>query len=519
MESSNADVSSKVHLERRISLFNGCSIIIGVIVGSGIFVSPKGVLIESGSIGASLIIWILSGAFAAMGAFVYAELGTTIPKSGGEYAYINEAFGPLPAFVFLWAALIIINPTSNAIMALTFAQYTLYPFYKNCELPDDAVRFIDICQLLQCEMVNENAKYFFPSQSNTEYLEPSKLFEGSQTNPSHVALAFYSGVFSFSGWNSLNFVTEELVNPSKNLPRAIMISLFMVTAIYIMVNVAYFAVLSVPEILDSSAVAITFAEVIMGQFASLMPIFVAISCAGGLNSIIFSSSRMFFVGARDGQLPELLSMISINYLTPLPSLLLLGVLSLVMLFSSNIYVLINYVTFTEASVIALSVAGLIKLRFTRPNIHRPFKQNILFPATFLVICIALLMLPFFIQPSELIIGVFIILSAVPFYFVFLFWKNKPACLYKPWARNDGYGSRGPSGSPGTWDCHVPKNEQSHVPKGLLKTLFNFTTETTAVWKRSNDAATVISGTSVTFDLRTVNNLMMFKRGSLHGAVG
>ncbi|CAG9529889.1 unnamed protein product [Cercopithifilaria johnstoni] len=199
-----------------------------------------------------------------------------------------------------------------------------------------------------------------------------------------------------------------------------------------LVNISYFAVLSVPEILDSQAVAMTFAEIAMGRFASIMPLFVAISCAGGLNSTIFSSSRMFFVGARDGKLPELLSMISINYLTPLPSLLILGILSLLMLVTSNIYLLINYLTFTEAFVISISVAGLIKLRFTQPNLPRPIKQNILLPATFLIICIALLMLPFFIQSNELIIGVLIILTGIPFYFVFVFWKNKPACLYKPW---------------------------------------------------------------------------------------
>uniref|UniRef100_A0A0R3RJK1 Large neutral amino acids transporter small subunit 1 n=1 Tax=Elaeophora elaphi TaxID=1147741 RepID=A0A0R3RJK1_9BILA len=457
MEVSDGSASNKVRLERRISLFNGCAIIIGVIVGSGIFVSPKGVLIKSGSVGLSLLIWILSGTFATMGAFIYAELGTTIPKSGGEYAYINEAFGSLPAFLFLWVALIMINPTSNAIMALTFAQYTLQPFFKNCELPDNAVRLLAACIICLLTFINccsvkwsmriQNifslAKVaslcviivtgiFWLCLGNTEHFEPSVLFEGTQTHPGHIALAFYSGVFSFSGWNSLNFVTEELINPHKNLPRAIMISLFSVTAIYMLVNISYFAVLSVPEVLASHAVAITFAEVSMGRFASIMPIFVAISCAGGLNSLIFAASRMFFVGARDGMLPELLSMISINYLTPLPSLLILGILSLLMLVTSNIYLLINYLTFTEAFVISLSVAGLIKLRFTQPNLHRPIKHNILLLVTFLIICIALVMSPFFTQPTELIIGVLIILAGIPFYFVFLFWKNKPAGLYKPW---------------------------------------------------------------------------------------
>lgn len=449
--------SNAIRLKRQISLFNGCAIIIGVIVGSGIFVSPKGVLIESGSVGLSLFIWLLSGAFAMMGAFIYAELGTCIPKSGGDYAYINEAFGPLPAFLFLWAALVIINPTSNAIMSLTFAQYTLQPFFEGCEIPDSALRLLAasmICLLtfINCYSVKLSMKMqnvFSVAKvaslciivlaglvwivlGNAEHLKPSEIMEGTQTNPSHIALAFYSGVFSFSGWNSLNFVTEELINPRKNLPRAIMISLLTVTGIYMLVNISYFAVLSVPEILDSPAVAVTLAETIMGRFGLIMPFCVAVSCAGGLNSVIFSTSRMFFAGARDGQLPELLSMISIHYLTPLPSLLLLGVLSLLMLITSNIYALINYCTFTEASVIALSVAGLIKLRFTRPDMHRPIKHNILFPTVFFVICLALLALPFFIQPYELIIGLLIILSGIPFYLLFVIWKNKPTSLYRPW---------------------------------------------------------------------------------------
>lgn len=140
----------KVQMKKQLGLLEGVAIILGIIFGSGIFVSPKGVIQEVGSVGLSLIIWVLCGFLSMIGALCYAELGTSIPRSGGDYAYIHEAFGALPSFLYLWAANLIFVPTTNAIMGLTFAQYVLQPFFPNCSIPDDAIRLIaalTICKL------------------------------------------------------------------------------------------------------------------------------------------------------------------------------------------------------------------------------------------------------------------------------------------------------------------------------------------------------------------------------------
>ena len=131
------DHEDKVQFKRQIKLINGIAIVVGIIIGSGIFVSPKGVYEFSNcSLSGSLVVWGLCGLFSMLGSLCYAEIGTTITRSGGDYAYIYEGFGPFWAYLNLWVSIIVIRPTTQAIMALTFAYYILGPFYPTeCQPP------------------------------------------------------------------------------------------------------------------------------------------------------------------------------------------------------------------------------------------------------------------------------------------------------------------------------------------------------------------------------------------------
>jgi len=142
-----------VKLKPKITLVNGITVIVGSIIGSGIFVSPKGVLQEVHSVGMSLIIWLACGLFSMVGAYCYTELGTAIVRSGADYAYIFEAFGPFPAFLRLWVECMIVRPCSAAVVALTFSNYVIEPLFPTCPQPDTAVQLlaaVGICELSFC---------------------------------------------------------------------------------------------------------------------------------------------------------------------------------------------------------------------------------------------------------------------------------------------------------------------------------------------------------------------------------
>ncbi|XP_011243416.1 large neutral amino acids transporter small subunit 2 isoform X2 [Mus musculus] len=214
----------------------------------------------------------------------------------------------------------------------------------------------------------------------------------------------------------------------RNLPRAIFISIPLVTFVYVFANIAYVTAMSPQELLASNAVAVTFGEKLLGVMAWIMPISVALSTFGGVNGSLFTSSRLFFAGAREGHLPSVLAMIHVKRCTPIPALLFTCLSTLLMLVTSDMYTLINYVGFINYLFYGVTVAGQIVLRWKKPDIPRPIKVSLLFPIIYLLFWAFLLIFSLWSEPVVCGIGLAIMLTGVPVYFLGVYWQHKPKCF-------------------------------------------------------------------------------------------
>uniref|UniRef100_A0A6P8J3L0 b(0,+)-type amino acid transporter 1 n=1 Tax=Actinia tenebrosa TaxID=6105 RepID=A0A6P8J3L0_ACTTE len=457
-EEANGDVpevkiEDKVQLKKEVTLLNGVGLVVGVMIGSGIFISPKGVLIRTESVGMSLVVWAGCGLLALCGSLCYCEMGTMIPKSGAEYSYLKETFGPLPGFLYSWTLALIIRPSSIAIVALTFARYVTQPFFPDCEISPLAVRkvlaaaCIAVTIFINCASVKVATRItdvftlgkliaiailvvigiVTLAEGNVQYLKDP--FDDSESNPAAIGLAFYSGLWAYDGWNALNFVTEEMRNPARDLPRALMIGIPLVTICYLLTNIAYIAVVGGEGILTSGAVAMTVGAMKLGPVAWLIPIFVACSTFGCVNGLAFSGARLVYVAARSGHMPKALAMIHRKRQTPMPSIIFMNVIALIMLIpdSAQFSTLVNYFSFAAwLSYFAVFIA-LLYLRWKRPDLHRPYKVWIVVPIFTALVALYLLITPFAMEPIESSLALIFIALGIPVYFIFCKWDLVGKC--------------------------------------------------------------------------------------------
>lgn len=232
------ETDGKVCLKRRLGFFDSVSFLVGSIIGAGIFVSPKAVLEYSQlNIGVALCIWAACGVVCILCTLCYAELGSSLPFSGGEYYHVRRGLGPLPAFVTIWTLTLFIRPSSNAARALTFAEYVSRPFYGGCPPPDLLKKSLAIGILLVLGVINSKsiklatwvqniftilkmmalaliiAYGFVEFATNPEAVQPFQdAFNGQFPNAAQTAEAFYQGLYAYGGWNYLNYMAGMYCN-------------------------------------------------------------------------------------------------------------------------------------------------------------------------------------------------------------------------------------------------------------------------------------------------------------------
>uniref|UniRef100_A0A3B3ZS47 b(0,+)-type amino acid transporter 1 n=1 Tax=Periophthalmus magnuspinnatus TaxID=409849 RepID=A0A3B3ZS47_9GOBI len=428
-----------------VGLLSGISLIVGTMIGSGIFISPKSVLLYSGAVGPCLLIWTACGVLSTL-ALCYAELGTMITKSGAEYSYLLESFGSIVAYLYSWTTVVVLKPSSFAIITLSFAEYAAAPFYPGCSPPALVIKCLASAAMncLSVKLANYVQNVFtvaklliiviiavagmvLLAQGKTENF--SNAFETSSVSFGSIGLAFYNGLWAYDG-NQLNFITEELKDPY-NLPLAIIIGIPLVTVCYVLVNVAYFTVMTPSELLVSPAVAVTFGDRVLYPMSWIVPLFVVFSTFGSANGSCFTAG-LAFVSGREGHMVKILSYISLKRFTPAPALIFNGFLSLLYILPADINTLINYFSFAQWFFYGLTAFALIVMRFTRKELHRPVKVPIVLAVLMTLVSFYLVLAPIIDKPEiEYLYCTVFILSGLILYYVFVYKKVKWAHKMMP----------------------------------------------------------------------------------------
>ncbi|CAL8135455.1 unnamed protein product [Orchesella dallaii] len=398
-----------------------------------------------------LVVWLVCGIMSLLGALAYAELGTMNTSSGAEYAYFLDAFGPVPAFLFSWVSTLVLKPSQLAIICLTFAQYSVEAFLS-FPAPESAVKLVCLAtialilfincysvdlatgvqnmfcsaKLIAIGIVCVGGLYKFASGSSAT---PDFGFSGTETSPGVLALSFYSGLWAYDGWNNLNYCTEELIDAHKNLPRSIILGIPLVTACYIFINVAYLFVMTPEQVVASDAVAVTFADIIMGNWGGapymrfIIPLCVAISTFGAANGTLFVAGRLCFATSREGQFSDILSYITVGRYTPIPALIFHAVIAGCMVVAGNITSLIDFFSFSAWIFYGGAMLAVIVQRFTRPDAHRPYKVPIIIPWVMLIASTYLVIAPIIDEPRwEYLYATMFIVAGLIFYIPFVHYK-------------------------------------------------------------------------------------------------
>lgn len=458
--STSSGTSSEIPQKHTIGLITAISYTVGDIVGSGIFISPTSILNHAGSVGLSLCLWALCAFISLFGALSYVELGTTIRKSGCDFAYLSH-FGWRPlASSFMWVSTCLSYPAVLAIQAISFGEYIVTGLDSWITVDEDyrfmtyrlvgfsmlwplmLLNFFSLkkvagafqivataVKLIVASVIIITGLYHIIFKKQTQNFDNS--FQGSDWNPGNLVLGVYSGLFAYNGWDVLNFGAEEIENPRRTMPIAAISGIAISATVFILMNISYFSVLSVEDFKNSPAVAVTFAERTLGNFHYAIPFLISLLLIGSMNTTIFASSRYMYAGAQKSVMPSPLR--GIHHRTRSPRLAVFAeiLIAICLSYIGNLDQLISYMSFALWSQRTCTQAGFIyfKLRGTLKS-KDSFEVPIFVPVIFFLICIALLVIPITQNYHVAIYGLSMTAGGFLIYIVFIYPKTLPNFLHR-----------------------------------------------------------------------------------------
>src|ERR1039457_2041696 len=430
-------------LPRRLTLVDTTLLVVGGIIGTGVFFNSSNVAERVHTPGLILTAWLIGGAIALIGALSYAELGAMMPQVGGEYAFLREGWHPIVGFLYGWALLLVISTGAIAAVTMKFAE-TLATLVPALQSPLK-IKLTGLAALWGLAAVN----YFGvkPGALVQNVFTTGKLIAlaclialGFSTHlPSHLTLhpfaaGGYEGsfiiamgaamapiLFSYGGWQNSTYTAGEIVNPQKTVPRASIIGILIVIVVYLAANVTHLHVLPADFIRHTTTLATDAAQKLMGDAgARFISVAIVVSTFGFIDMTMLTAPRVFYAMARDGLLFGAAAYIHPKYKTPTVVLGFYTLLTSVMMLGGSYGALLSYATFGDWIFFGATVGAVFTLRRKYPDLPRPYRVwgYPALPALFVIVAFTFVVINFIANQPQTTYGLLLILSGIPAFFLF-----------------------------------------------------------------------------------------------------
>jgi APA family basic amino acid/polyamine antiporter len=441
-------MSTRATLKRQLGLRTATALVVGEVIGVGIFLTPAGMAKSLGSPALVLVVWLLMGVMALCGALCYGELAARYPEAGGGYVYLREAFGAPVAFLYGWMALLVVDPGLTAALAVGLGSYAGY----SLKLSAVGIKIVAVAAILVLAAINVRGVrlgagfvrwltlvkvglllfvllwgFVFGLGDWSNFAPLVARRAGSDALTLALAGGTVSAFFSFGGWWDVSKVAGEVREPARTLPRALVSGVLAVTLIYILTSAAFIYLVPVERVTSGETFAAQAGEALFGptggQVFSAVVIFAVL---GSLAVIIMSFPRVYFAMARDRLFFESAAALHPRYGTPARAIVIQAVLASVLVLTGKFGQIINFFIFVVVLFVGLTVAGLFVVR--RKGRGRPEYTTPLYPVTpviFLLLTLLLLALLGVGSPKQASLGCIVVALGLPVYYL-LFRRGQAA---------------------------------------------------------------------------------------------